>query len=1110
MIGSAQNLSPSHPDPLPAGCGFNDALPSNETETFPSPKCAHSSIYWKTDLYFPPENASPIRIRANFYVIQKADGTGNFSENDPDDVAFLNDWFDKCNETFATLKVQKNDCSQTIYHGAKVEIIPNWIFVRDEYYWNNDNTRDAWKCPDTIRGRWHLHPYDLINYARDPGAINVYLTASGSIYHQMVTLGTITDPNNGIGGKMPYWWCSQYPYHPDSLLSSRIHIPNLYLKYWWFKNTYPEPFSTTRQWLVDEGRTLAHEFGHSLNLPHSASCVANNLMRQADGGYKDLLTEFQMKTVHRALALTSLRQFIPCEENYRTPASTRVVSNNETWDVNMRLFADVVVKRGATLTITCKILMPEEGVITVERGGKLIIDGGEVYRANTCGPNRYWRTIAAHGDPASQVNGATVRVIRGGLIEGAVVGVTTGGWPNNDASLWGATVQVDLGSFRDCRKGVEFWPFNQANGSYFRKASFLRTASGTSHTGVSMWQTRGILFENCAFTNMVRNGITSFDASYSVQKNCRFQGSSQSAIYSGATNLLPVPILIGNRADAEADRNVFSNNTIGVHLTAGNKVEIYRNRISSYDFDIAMTGQVRTIIHRNSFSAGAAGIRLQSTGIEVNDLQCNGYSGSQVGINIVGTNTGFSFKEDGFTTGIHDLFLENDGANMASIRDQGSSTEGRWNFFTAAHTQQIKTKEGQTQVFRYYYPNNMPRPRCGLEDNTCTPNSNFNTSFTPPLIPECHGGGPSDDEPPCDDDSCARPGLDSSIAVLRALLEQGSSADMLQAAHESTPTRLPSLLAASPYLSDAVLLAVAANAGFSTAQKTTLLQANAPLETGISALLPTWIDSVSVRQIAVAGLSRAFSERARAEDELNKLIVEKETAAQRFFARHAEQNNWNRLETVFSQDTGRSNRRRLFSVYLAQSKFGLAEQVLDQMPVADVEDLYFVQTQRINTAHRRDPVAYRLDSLSENTLLAIAASHTQAAGYAQSLLGLLTGREWMPDLPDLGSAAASRSRSDNPGPRTEPALTKQTGQQQQVLQIAPNPARETLQLHLSGSEGGRVEFCRLTTGRVERTVYLPDSTAVVLSVRELPQGVYVLTAFRAGRVVARQKLVIHP
>lgn len=1090
-------------DPLPAQCGF---MGRNDAEFPPaSLSCAASSIHWPASRSFPSANAKPIRLRANFYILQKLDGTGNFSEKDPEDIAFLNDWINYCNESFSTLKVLSNDCNNVLYRGAKIEIIPKLIFLRDEQAWNNDNSKSEYQCPTD--SNFHLIKFDSAAHQRDPGAINVYLTASGSIYHQMVTLGTITDPNTGINGKMKYWWCSMFSTEFNLNATLRIHIPNLYLKYWWFRNTYPfQPYSVTRTWLVGEGRTLAHEFAHMfqyIHLDRDLNCPNNLLSTTTDDSYRDVFEKRHMEQIHSLLTTTNLRQFIPCEEHYQDASSDIIVAGNEVWDMNLRLYSNVIVKNGATLTITCKVLMPEEGLITVERGGKLIVDGGTVTRANTCDPTQFWRTISAHGDPSSQANGAEVRIINGGLVEGAVVGVTTGAYPNNTSDLWGATVRVDNGTFRDCRKGVEFWPFYGTNTSYFKNAKFLRTNTGSSHTGVSMWRNNGVLFERCTFTNMTRNGIVTFDASFSVQKACKFSGSSEAAIACSGADPLPLPVLIGDVADIEANRNEFTGNTIGAHITA-TRAEMYRNKMSNFDFDIAVIGQSITTIGKNNFSAAAAGVTLESTGSLINKTNCNYYAGTQAGIFLKGRNSGFSFEEDGFNTLIHDVYLKNAGTTLGRIGNQGSTGNGIYNYFTPGKTEQIKTEPGQTAQFTYFYPQGSSAPKCAINGVNCSPNSNFRATQTGTTkVPMCGIPGPPDEEDGCDDDVCYRPELETLIANAQNTLHTGDNSVILNVAQTgSALSDIAALQAASPYLSDAVLLATAANPGLSSVQKTAILKANAPLSPDVMEQL-SGLNISNMEELEQANQQTPFSERERMRGELDALLVEKEKAINRFFAHNVANHNWTTLENVFLQDLTGHNHRRLFSVYLAQNKFVQADQVLDQMPVLNIEDQYFVQIQRVNLAHRMEPVAYQLDNATEQMLLNIAESHTEVAAYAQSLLGLLTGRFFMPELPNLTAA-----QEEGAGERHSKARQVESLPMKQAFTVTPNPATEMLDLRGVSITGGMVSFRHIATGQIARNVYLPDGGTLSVSIRDLPDGVYILTLTQNDRVTARQKLVI--
>ena len=255
----------------------------------------------------------------------------------------------------------------------------------------------------------------------------------------------------------------------------------------------------TRTWLVGEGIGLAHEFGHSFidDYVHWDGCT-NHLMRtRVNSGERNVLRVTDVGNIHRNLARTNLRRFVDCGETYNTTSADRQVTTNETWDLNMRCYANVVVKTGAILTITCEILMPQEGTITVERGAKLIIDGGKVTRANTCSPSQFWRGIIAQGNsalPQPDPNGAiapnqsgVVQLKGYGMIESAIIGVATKGHPQWDIPEFrGAVVDATNFTFQDCRKGVEFMKYDLPNRSKFTNVFFGKTATGSMHTGVSI------------------------------------------------------------------------------------------------------------------------------------------------------------------------------------------------------------------------------------------------------------------------------------------------------------------------------------------------------------------------------------------------------------------------------------------------------------------------------------------------------------------------------------------------------------------------------------------------------------------------------------------------
>ncbi|MCC7465483.1 MAG: hypothetical protein IT261_04405, partial [Saprospiraceae bacterium] len=100
----------------------------------------------------------------------------------------------------------------------------------------------------------------------------------------------------------------------------------------------------------------------------------------------------------------------------------------------------------------------------------------------------------------------------------------------------------------------------------------------------------------------------------------------------------------------------------------------------------------------------------------------------------------------------------------------------------------------------------------------------------------------------------------------------------------------------------------------------------------------------------------------------------------------------------------------------------------------NLEDQYFAQIQTINSARLSDP-EFVLSPAQEETLLGIANSSSLEAGYAQTMLGILTGRVFMPKLPAL-----MEERSNN----SQTLQLSKVG----VLLVSPNPANDVINIQL--------------------------------------------------------------
>ena len=119
--------------------------------------------------------------------------------------------------------------------------------------------------------------------------------------------------------------------------------------------------------------------------------------------------------------------FRACEKaKYHWSRSAETVSTHQTWTDVRRYTGDITVRDGATLTLKGTVFMPAKGRIRVERGSRLIVDGGKL--TCTC-PGESWQGIQVHGDAnAIQAPGfqGELALRNGAVIENATVGVSTG------------------------------------------------------------------------------------------------------------------------------------------------------------------------------------------------------------------------------------------------------------------------------------------------------------------------------------------------------------------------------------------------------------------------------------------------------------------------------------------------------------------------------------------------------------------------------------------------------------------------------------------------------------------------------------------------------------
>jgi len=332
----------------------------------------------------PTSNQPVIYIRTNFIFLQRADGTGNFQENNAEHQELIDDVITELNTAYSSL-VRTYDA--TCYTGndfvadTRIQFVVNRLYVRDNYGWNNRNDRSLWMCPDVPN--WYLDYLDnqINNNPNIPRGINVYFTEDSINYRNLIDLQNtqVNAPlNAGVG-------CSQFPSASNYTRTSKLHLPDVYSKYWYMKNIVPSlpafnysPWiPTVRSWKVyGLGRGLAHELGHSLWLYHNSPYYASNacwysLMHQAGNSPRNYLPPSEIGVMHAALSLTNLRSFIS-EDTY---LGTRTINTQGSW-ANMRLYQSLIIASNSDLVFSCEMTMPYQA--NIEVFGKLQINNANI------------------------------------------------------------------------------------------------------------------------------------------------------------------------------------------------------------------------------------------------------------------------------------------------------------------------------------------------------------------------------------------------------------------------------------------------------------------------------------------------------------------------------------------------------------------------------------------------------------------------------------------------------------------------------------------------------------------------------------------------------------